>query len=111
MTTSVETSSSITVQWGPVNCRDQNGDITGYWVRYGVQGSGEGDRTVVIVTRDSNGGRYEITGLTQSIAYSIEVAAVNSAGTGPYSIPVVVGTCDSTLNSKFIIHVRMLQLY
>ena len=73
-----------------MNCREENGDITGYWVKYGVQGSGEGDRSAVMVTRESSGGRYEIIGLTPSTSYSIEVAAVNSNGTGPYSTPVVV---------------------
>ena len=105
MTTPIVTSSSITVQWGPVNCREQNGDITGYSVRYGVQGSGEGDKTVVMVTGDSSGGMYEITELTSSTTYSIEVAAVNRNGTGPYSAPVVVGThqsCTCTDNTAAI---------
>ena len=29
------TPSSITVQWGPVDCIHRNGDITGYSVQYG----------------------------------------------------------------------------
>jgi len=33
-------SSSITVQWGAVDCIHRNGDITGYSVQYGVQGVG-----------------------------------------------------------------------
>ena len=36
---SEDTSSSITVQWGAVDCIHHNGDITGYSVLYGVQGS------------------------------------------------------------------------
>ena len=55
-------------------------------MRYRV--SGEGDRTVMMVTGDSSGGMYSITGLNASTTYSIEVAAVNSAGTGPYSDPI-----------------------
>ena len=100
MITSDVTSFNITVQWGPVNCKEQNGDITGYWVRYGVLSSGEGDRNVVMVTVDSNGGRYEITGLNASTSYSIEVAAVNSAGTGPYSSPIT----ETTNGTNYIIH-------
>ena len=57
-------------------------------MRYGVQGSAEGDRTVVMVSGDSSGGMYEISGLTHSTTYTIEVAAVNSAGTGSYSIAI-----------------------
>ena len=56
-------------------------------MRYGVQGSAEGDRTVVMASGDSSGGMYEISGLTHSTTYTIEVAAVNSAGTGVYSGP------------------------
>ena len=76
------TSSSITVQWGAVDCIHRNGDITGYSVRYGVQGSGS-TQTVSI----SGGGATQtvISGLTASTTYTIEVAAVNSAGTGVYS--------------------------
>ena len=36
---------------------------------------------------DSSGGTYEITGLQSSTTYSIQVAAVNSAGIGDYSDP------------------------
>ena len=79
------TSSSITVQWGAVNCIHRNGDIIGYSVRYGVQGSGEGDRTVEMASGDSSGGMYQISGLSAATVYTIEVAAVNSAGTGVYS--------------------------
>ena len=87
VSTSDVTSSSITVQWGAVDCIHHNGDITGYSVRYEVQGSAEGDRTVVMASGDSSGGMYEISGLTHSTTYAIEVAAVNSAGTGVYSDP------------------------
>ena len=75
------TASSITVQWGAVDCIHRNGDITGYSVRYGVQ------------TESVSGGgatQTTISGLMPSTTYSIEVAAVNSAGTGLYSSPPVI---------------------
>ena len=71
------TSSSITVQWRPVDCIHRNGDITGYSVQYGSE--------TVSVSGDSSGGMYVISGLMPSTTYSIQVAAENSAGTGPYS--------------------------
>ena len=77
------TSSSITVQWGAVNCIHRN--ITVYSVRYAVQTCGEGDTTVEMASGDSNGGTYQISGLCAATVYAIEVAAVNSAGTGNYS--------------------------
>ena len=70
------TSSSITVQWGAVDCIHRNGDITDYSVRYGVQGSGSMETVSV------SGGEATMTtisGLRASINYSIEVAAVNRA--------------------------------
>ena len=86
------TSSSITVQWGAVDCIHRNGDITGYSVRYGVQGSAEGDRTVEMVSGDSSGGMYVISGLSAATVYTVEVAAVNRADTGVYSDPVTFET-------------------
>ena len=82
MSVSEVTSSSITVQWGAVDCIHRNGDITGYSVRYEAQGSGS-TQTVSV----SGGGATvtTISGLTASTQYSIEVAAVNSADTGVYS--------------------------
>ena len=76
------TSTSITVQWGEVDCIHRNGDITGYTVRYEVQGNGSTQTATV-----SGGGSTQIiiSGLTPSTNYSIEVAAVNSVGTGVYS--------------------------
>ena len=78
------TSSSITVQWEAVDCIHRNGDITGYSVRYGVQGSGSTQTESV-----SGGAATEatISGLAAATNYSIAVAAVNSAGTGVYSDP------------------------
>ena len=80
------TSSSITVQWGAVDCIHRNGDITGYSVGYGVQGSGSTQTESV-----SGGGvtMGQVSGLVASTTYSIEVAAVNSAGTGIYS-PIIM---------------------
>ena len=89
------TSSNITVQWGTVKCTDRNGDITGYSVRYGVQGTAEGDRTVKMATGDSNGGMYTISGLSAATVYTVEVAAVNSAHTGVYSDLITAKTLQS----------------
>ena len=89
------TSSSITVQWGAVDCIHHNGDITGYSVWYGVQGSGSTQ------TRDVSGGSITeatISSLIPSTTYSIQVSAVNSAGIGVYSDPPVI---VETLPSKY----------
>ena len=82
------TSSTITVQWGAVDCIHRNGNITGYSVRYGVQGTAEGDRTVKMATGDSSGGMYTISGLSAATVYTVEVAAVTSVDIGVYSSPI-----------------------
>ena len=58
-----------------MDCIHRNGDITGYSVRYGVQGSVVGDRTVEMVSGGDTT-QTTISGLTLSTNYSIEVAAV-----------------------------------
>ena len=75
-------SSSITVQWGAVDCIHHNGDITGYTVRYGVQGNGS---TQTVNVSGGEATQTIISELTPSTNYSFEVAAVNSVGTGVYS--------------------------
>ena len=77
------TESSIAVQWGPVDCRNHNGNITSYSVRYGVVGSGN-TQTVSL----SGSGKHTIMALTPSTNYTIEVAAMNNAGIGTYSNPI-----------------------
>ena len=78
------TSSSITIQWGPVDCIHRNGDITGYSVQYGVVGSGR-IQTVSVSGGDTS--QTVVFGLRSSKLYSIQVAAMNIAGIGPFSAP------------------------
>ena len=107
MTTSDVTSSSITVQWGAVNCIQRNGDITGYSVRYGVQGDGS-TQTVSVSGGDTS--ETTISGLDSSTNYAIEVAAVNSVGTGKYGSPTTETTDGIIRNygyKKFYVDVGM----
>ena len=92
MKLSVRSSTSIHVTWGRPNCRDRNGEITGYSARYGEKGTSEGDRTVKMVSEVV---ATIISGLTKETVYTVEVAAVTSAGTGVYSHPLTIETPDS----------------
>ena len=74
------TSSNITVQWEFVPCIHRNGDITGYSVQYTGGGS-----TQTMSVSGGDVAEATITGLTASTSYSVRVAAVNDAGTGPLS--------------------------
>ena len=89
VSTSNVTSSSISVQWGPVVCIDRNGDITSYSVQYVVVGNGS---TQTMIASGGDSTEANITGLMSSTNYSIEVAAVNTINTGVYSIPLYVIT-------------------
>ena len=83
------TYSSITLQWGPVDCVHRNGDITGYSLRYGIKESGN-TQTVSVSGEITTEGT--LNGLVYATIYSIEVAAVNSAGIGDYSVPIIFAT-------------------
>ena len=83
------TTSSITLQWGPVNCIDRNGDITGYSVRY----TGGGSTQTETAPGDSSGGTYVISNLKSSTTYSFQVAAITGGSrTGRFSSIVTEDT-------------------
>ena len=111
MGATVENSTSITVQWGEVPCIHQNGVITGYSVQYVAVGSNETQSKMV--SGDSSGGSATISGLTTRTMYTVQVAAVNSAGTGVYSTPLTIQTpdgkcvCEHSFDSVIIILPQM----
>ena len=82
------TTSKITIMWGRINCIDQNGDITGYKMRYWVEGSESKNNPEVSVGAT----KTTIAGLDSATKYSIEVAAMNSVGIGVYSRPIIATT-------------------
>ena len=86
------TSTAIDVQWGAVDCIHRNGDITGYSVRYGVQGS-ENRETVSVLGEGATNRR--ISGLDLSTTYTVQVAAENLAGPGMYSEPPLIVPTES----------------
>ena len=88
MTLTNVSSSTITVLWGSIPRIHQNGDITGYSVQYGVMGTGNVNTQTKAVSGGSTTNTH-LSSLTILTNYSIQVAAVNSAGTGAFSNPVV----------------------
>ena len=80
------TSTEITLQWREVPCIEQNGDIIGYTVRYhSISGSN-------ITLSNYSDTVATLVELTPFSIYSIEVAAFNVNGTGPFSTPVHLRT-------------------
>ena len=98
VSTSNVTSSNITVHWRPVDCIHHNGDIIGYSVQYGVEGS-ESNRNMNISGDATT--QTTLSGLKPSTNYSIEVAAVNIAGPGVYSVDI----SSITLGEKLLKYV------
>ena len=75
---------SLSISWDPPPEIDQNGPITGYVIRYSRVGSN--------VTMDeivTSGSTYTITKVLPFVNYSVDIAAMNVNGTGPYSDPVI----------------------
>ena len=93
-------SAAITVQWGPVDCIHLNGDITGYSVQYGEVGSGS---TQTMPVSGGSATEATISGLKPSTAYSVQVAAMNSAGTGPYTSPLTIETPYNSKHIRYIV--------
>ena len=94
VTISDVTSSSITVQWGPINCIHRNGHITEYIVQYKLKGSNHINNMRVM----SSSTKVTISGLYFATNYSIKVAAVNRAGSGKYSVAIIRTTKGINLN-------------
>ena len=79
------TASSITVTWGEVPCLHRNGQITGYRVQ--AVRNGMTETFINVASRPAT-----VSGLSPSTLYTVQVAAVNGAGTGPYSTGISIRT-------------------
>ena len=73
--------------WGEVNCIDQNGNIKGYKVHYGVNGN---ENSSYVPGGSST--THTIIGLYSANNYSIKVAAKNKVGFGVYSNRITATT-------------------
>ena len=71
-----------------MECRHRNGEIIGYYVRYGEEGRR------IVVSGDSSGGTTTISELMKQTVYTVEVAARTSAGTG-VGVYSTIETSDS----------------
>ena len=87
-------SSVISVEWELVNCSHRNGIILGYTVQYEVIGSGN-IQYLNVSARSTVG---SINELMPFMTYSISVAAVNCAGIGVFSTPII----NQTRPSKYL---------
>ncbi|CAI8016066.1 Netrin receptor DCC [Geodia barretti] len=72
---------TITISWQPVDCAHQNGNITGYEIRYRKE---DGGNTEAVSVRVIMGADYTLTDLQPSTTYLIQVAANNTVGRGVF---------------------------
>ena len=89
LTSSSVESRSLTVQWGIGPCPDQRGPITEYRLRYS-------NGTSIVDTTGEGIRQHVLTGLTPFTSYTVQVAAVNAGGTGPYSTALTVETLQDS---------------
>ena len=86
---------------------ERNGVIGNYIVRFGPERGVQSESTV-----QSGGigvaGTYTASGLTPFTRYSFEVAAVNSAGTGPFTGTLSIQT-DEDGKSKILPYCTIMQ--
>jgi hypothetical protein len=86
-----QTSNSITIQWGPVECVHRNGEITGYLVRYRQSENG----TILVMNVDGGSvSETSIRSLMSNTSYKISIVAVNSVGIGSISINTSAWTSE-----------------
>jgi len=88
--------SSLVVSWQPPPVIDHNGVITEYVIEYTRVGTSD----TMNETVNSGTTQTIISGLMAFVNYSVQVAAINVNGTGPFSSAVVqVSGQDSELTT------------
>ena len=85
----VSGSTSLLVTWEPLSLTEENGVILRYIIC--VMGQGH-DTAEYELIANSTATYLTIDNLQEGTMYSVRVAAVNSAGTGPYSIIIIIVT-------------------
>ena len=83
----VTSTSSIHLKWRPPASNSINGILTGYVIRYALQGEATQE-----INLGSSSTRRDFTGLRTYSRYSFAVAAKNSRGSGPFSNTVYATT-------------------
>lgn len=71
---------SITIRWAPPSEEDQNGQITGYKIRYRKH-----KKAYQVESTSANARHYELKNLEKMAAYQVKIAAMTVNGTGPFT--------------------------
>ena len=86
-------STSFLLTWCPPPAETSNGPITAYILEYGERHSSAPPCSISLsgVVEE-----HTVTGLKPHTEYYVKVAAVNAAGRGPFSEPVLVQTAPDS---------------
>ena len=101
VTVTAVNSSSIRVEWGPIqSCRDRNGNINNYNIKYQPVGGSSGSvKNEIVSGVGSAGGQVLLDGLTPFTDYTVQVAAVNNQSTvGAFSTAVTGQICEHCID-------------
>ena len=99
-------STSISVSWEEVQAELQNGNITGYTIKY--QSLTESDNGVVQAGPDDR--QANLTGLKEFVEYNISVIAFTVKGGGPPNFTVVRTDQDSKSYNTLLLLLLLLLL-
>ena len=75
----------ITVTYSSPLMQLHNGDLTGYVIKYTRVDTDESQ----MITVNGDASNSVISGILAFTNYSVQVAAMNINGTGPFSVPVI----------------------
>lgn len=88
---------SITVRWQPPPPEEQNGQITGYKIRYRKQ-----KKHVQVETTPGNVRHFELRNLEKKSLYQVKIAAMTVNGTGPFTEWTAIETYESDLTETHV---------
>ena len=94
----------IELNWIPP--RETNGDIRHYIIKHTTQ---NGTQNKTNTTNNIN--YYKLTGLERGPTYNITVVAVNSAGDGGESLPIICSVYNSTVECISELEFEVLEIF
>ena len=103
----VNNKTSLRVSWkSPLNV-DCNGAITGFLINYTRV---ESDDVMIMYVNSTSENSHTISGLVAFTEYSVQVAAMNVNGTGPFSVALIGRPRDNSEynNNVYILYMKLL---
>lgn len=85
------------IRWQPPSIEEQNGQITGYKIRYRKQ-----KRHVQVETTPANVRHYELRDLDKKSLYQVRIAAMTVNGTGPFTEWSTIETYETDLTETHV---------